>query len=284
MRKFKKSVCVLLSVLTLLCALTITSCAAERAKTYLVLGDSIGVGAGIQNPKEANYGRIIANTNGFIYYNDAVNGHTSAKLLSRMAEKDVIGHIKEADIISVTIGGNDFLKGNLPALAAQGLVGNYGAIDDVVENVRQNFDTAIATIRRYNKDAVILMQTLYNPIESAPLLGNVYAEGISRLNAVFTDYAENHPGEIEIVDVAAAFAGKSGLIAVDTIHPNAEGNLLIAKTVQEKLYALGLAETAEITVEVQPDNWVETGNGSSILERIVKFFRNLAIRLRRITF
>ena len=63
--------------------------------------------------------------------------------------------------------------------------------------------------------------------------------------------------EIEIVDVAAAFSGKSGLIAPDTIHPNGKGNLVIAKAVQEKLFSLELADTADTVVEVQPEDLLD---------------------------
>ncbi|MBR5424035.1 MAG: hypothetical protein IK108_08505 [Clostridia bacterium] len=257
MKRIQKILSVILCIAVLAGALGLSACREKKAKTYLVLGDSIGVGAGIKNPEEANYGRIVANTNGFSYFNDAVNGHTSAKLLARLDEPDVLEHVMGADIISISIGGNDFLKGNLPVLAAKGLVGNYDAVDAVVDTVRENFSAAIGKIREVNPRAVILMQTLYNPIENVPIIGGVYAEGIARLNAVFTDYAADHPDEIEIVDVAAAFSGKSGLIAPDTIHPNGKGNLVIAKAVQEKLFSLELADTADTVVEVQPEDLLD---------------------------
>ena len=272
MKRISKIISVILCIVVLAGALGLTACKANKVKTYLVLGDSIGVGAGIQNPEEACYGRIIANTNGFSYFNDAVNGHTSAKLLARLDEPDVLEHVIGADIISISIGGNDFLKGNLPALAAKGLIGDYDAIDAVVDTVRTNFSAVIEKIRKVNPRAVILMQTLYNPIEDLPVIGKVYAEGTARLNAVFTDYAAQHPGEIEIVDVAAAFAGKSGLIAPDTIHPNGEGNLVIAKAVQQKLFTLELADSAETVVEVQPEDWLDMSGEGSLFEHILQFF------------
>ncbi len=277
MKRIQSIVSVILCITVLAGALGLAACKPNKAKTYLVLGDSIGVGAGIQNPEEACYGRIIADTNGYSYFNDAVNGHTSAKLLARLDEPDVLEHVMGADIISISIGGNDFLKGNLPALAAKGLIGDYDAIDAVVETVRKNFSAVIEKIRKENRRAVILMQTLYNPIEDLPVIGKVYAEGTARLNAVFTGYAAQHPGEIEIVDVAAAFAGKNGLIAPDTIHPNGEGNLLIAKTVQEKLFSLELADSAETVVEVQPEDWLDMTGEGSLFERLLQFFSSLGL-------
>ena len=256
MKRNQRILSVILCIAVLVGALGLSACR-TRIKTYLVLGDSIGVGAGIKNPEEACYGRIVANTNGFSYFNDAVNGHTSAKLLARLDEPDVLEHVMGADIISISIGGNDFLKGNLPVLAAKGLIGNYDDVDAVVETVRKNFSAVIDKIRKVNSRTVILMQTLYNPIENVPLIGSVYAESIARLNAVFTGYAAEHPGEIELVDVAAAFAGKSGLIAPDTIHPNGEGNLVIAKAVQQKLFTLELADSADTVVEVQPEDLLD---------------------------
>ena len=166
------------------------------------------------------------------------------------------------------------------SVIAKGLVENYGQIDRIVAEFSANFNDIIAKIKSYNSGALILVQTLYNPMEGTALVNKVYAQALSQLNAVYTGYAAAHPGEIEIVDVAAAFAGKSGLIAIDTIHPNAEGNYLIARTIQAKLYELGRAATTEIVVRTAAVDHVPTTKTtwqkiSEFFRGIVDFFRNL---------
>ena len=279
MKKICKVISVLLCAVLLLGAISVSGLAAEN-KTYLVLGDSIGVGLGIANPDEACYGRIIANTNGYNYYNDAVSGYRSDDLLSHLYKSGVASHVRAADIISISIGGNDFLRNNYVGLIAQASVGDFREVDEAVSGVRKNFDSIMARIRELNPNALILMQTLYNPQDSNPALKDTYAKTVARLNAVFTDYAANHPGEIEIVDVAKAFEGKVGLIAVDTIHPSAEGNLVIARTVQAKLYALGVAGTSQITVVTEPRDHGEIVSRKTVLERIREFFQKLVQMIR----
>ena len=281
MKKICKVICVLMCAVLLLGVISVSALAAENT-TYLVLGDSIGVGLGIANPDEACYGRIIANTNGYNYYNDAVSGYRSDDLLSHLYKSGVASHVRSADIISISIGGNDFLRNNYVGLIAQASVGDFREVDEAVSGVRTNFDAIMARIRELNPNALILMQTLYNPQDTNPALKETYAKTVARLNAVFTDYAANHPGEIEIVDVAKAFEGKVGLIAVDTIHPSAEGNLVIARTVQAKLYALGVASTSQITVVTEPRDHGEVVARKTVLERIRDFFSRLVTLIRQL--
>ena len=278
--KTVKSILSLLLCAVLLCAAVVPAFAAEQTR-YVVLGDSISRGAGIRNPDEACYGRIIANTNGYAYANFGVDGNMSDDLLNKLyRDSGVINAVKAADIISISIGGNDFLRDNMPAMIAKGLVENYGQIDRIVAEFSANFNVIIAKIKEYNPRALLLVQTLYNPMEGTALVNKVYAQALSQLNAVYTGYAVAHPGEIEIVDVAAAFAGRSGLIAIDTIHPNAEGNYLIARTIQAKLYELGRASTTEIVVRTAAVDHVPTTKTTwqkitEFFRGIVDFFRNL---------
>ncbi len=279
MKTVKTILCLMLCAV-LLCGMWLPAFAAGRTY-YVVLGDSISRGAGIRNPNEACYGRIIANTNGFDYANFGVDGNMSDDLKNKLnRDSGVINAVKAADIISISIGGNDFLRDNMPAMIAKGLVENYGQIDRIVAEFSANFNEIIAKIRSYNSGALILVQTLYNPMEGTALVDKVYAQALRQLNAVYTGYADSHPGEIEIVDVAAAFAGRSGLIAIDNIHPNAEGNYLIARTIQAKLYELGIANTTEIVIRTAAIDHVPTTKTTwqkltEFFRGIVDFFRNL---------
>ena len=264
----------------LLCCALVPGLAAGTTK-YVVLGDSISRGAGIRNPGEACYGRIIANTNGYDYANFGVDGNMSDDLKNKLnRDSSVINAVKAADIISISIGGNDFLRDNMPAMIAKGLVENYGQIDRIVAEFSVNFNDIIAKIKSYNSHALILVQTLYNPMEGTAVINKVYAQALSQLNAVYTGYAAAHPGEIEIVDVAAAFAGKSGLIAIDTIHPNAEGNYLIARTIQAKLYELGLVNGTDIVVLAEAQDHVPSTK--TTWQKITEFFRGIIAFFRNL--
>lgn len=275
MKKFTKALSIVLALVLSLSVFSLVSFAQDSTLNYLVLGDSIGWGAGISNPGEANYGKIIANTNGYNYTNDAVNGARSADLLNLISNNSrVITDVTEADIISISIGGNDFLRGNLPALIAQVQQGDLTLLSETIANLTANFEKIIARIKELNSDALILVQTLYNPLEGKAL-GDVYDTAIDMLNAMVLTYLDAHGEDYKVVDVAGAFRGVQGLIAFDNIHPNAQGNVVIAKTVQAKLFELGIADTSDIVIETEGRDWLRTGSDKSIFERILDFFKRV---------
>lgn len=224
-------------VFSVLAPVTVT--ASESSLNYLVLGDSIGVGAGVVNPGEASFGRIVADTNGYNYENHAVSGYNSGAMLAHIKLPHVRNSIKEADIISVSIGGNDFLTSNMAQLGFEAAVlDKVSTFDKIADKFYKNFCKIIAEIKKHNPDAVILVQTLYNPMDNA--LDSFYQLGVDRLNACYRRYLTEHPGSIVIVDVAKAFEGHPEYIANDCVHPNAQGNVVIAKLVLETLKSLGL--------------------------------------------
>ena len=279
MKRFKQilavALCAILSV-----SLAAAAFAANGQKTYLVLGDSIGYGAGISNPEQANYGRIIADTNGYSYINNAVNGFTSNDLLARVKDDRYIPNVAAADIISISIGGNDFLRSNFSSLISQGQSGDYSEFDRIVAHFSGNLEKIVTQIRALNPDALVLFQTLYNPAPSAELKA-VYAEGLSRLNGAIVSYAQAHPGAYEIVDVAAYVNAKTGQIAYDNIHPSAAGNVTIAQAIQDKLVELGAAQTDSLVIKTAGRDWFPVSSGSflarirAFFQRILAFFRSL---------
>ncbi len=243
----KKLLSVFLAVLTALTCLTL-SVSAEEATDYLVLGDSIAYGSGLSNPVEAVYGKIVADTHGFNYTNYSVPGHTTANLLARLEKEEVIAAVKEAEIISISIGGNNFLLSNLIGLMFDGIVkSDYAKMDAIAEGFYADFSEIMDVINEANPDAVVLMQTLYNP--QSGKIREVYGEGQKRLNEMVNKYNEEHPGEIIIVEVGAALGDDMECFAADDIHPSAKGNELIAVEILKTLDNNGIAGYKEPVIE-----------------------------------
>ena len=113
----KKLLSILLT-LALVCALTATAArAAYGAGTkFAVLGDSISAGEGASEQAKS-YAELIKADRGFDLANFAVGGHDSDDLLKILAENaDALKAIREADIIDLSIGGNDLLHANVITL------------------------------------------------------------------------------------------------------------------------------------------------------------------------
>ncbi|MBQ6264512.1 MAG: hypothetical protein IJK60_03600 [Clostridia bacterium] len=240
----RKITAAILCFVMLTCSLCIIGYAEDKKPFYLVLGDSIGYGSGLKNSREACYGRIVADTNGYDYANDAIPGHTTQNLLGRLETETVREHVKQADIISITIGGNNFLLGNIAKVLFDVIVmDDISSAEQIIEGFYFDYCKIIETIRTLNPDAVILMQTLYNP--QTGYTGEAYQTSIDLLNDAVRRYAGEHPGEIEIVDVAAVLTDSEKDFAADRIHPSVAGNEKIAVAVLEKLAQLGLGKNTE---------------------------------------
>ena len=277
--KLKKTLALLLAALLLCAAFPVLSGAHERMH-YLVLGDSIGVGSGIRNSNDACFGRIVANTNGYDYKNDAQDGNRTAELIAKLQGDPVAADVAWADIISISIGGNNFLRGNMTAVIAEATAGNYARIDAIVADYANDLETIITRIRALNDHAYILLQTLYNPAPGGATT-QVYQEAVDRLNAAMRACAAAHPYRFTIVDVEAAFGADNSLISWDNIHPNVQGNIVIARTVLASLVELGLGTETEPVIVTPGQDWGPTGI-ASVFRKIAQFFQRLLDMIRNL--
>ena len=265
----KKALSVFLSVSLLLCCFVFTA-AADETTDYLVLGDSIAYGSGLSNPVEAVYGKIVADTHGFNYTNYSVPGHTTSNLLARLEKEEVIAALKEAEIISISIGGNNFLMSDLLGLMADALIkSDYSEMDSIAEGFYTEFSEIMDVINEHNPDAIVLMQTLYNP--QSGKIRPVYGEGQKRLNEMVNKYNEEHPGEIIIVEVGEALGEDTDCFAADDIHPSAKGNRLIAEEILKTLSENNIAEYKEPVITTEGQDF-QMGFSFFYLDIVVNIF------------
>ncbi len=271
----QKLLSILLCVLLLLGTLGVAA-GAQTETRYVVLGDSIAFGSGLSNPKQAVYGKIVADTNSYTYENYAVPGHTTGNLLRRMETDEVKEAIKNADIISISIGGNNFLLGNLNGLLFDGIVKqDYARFDAIAAGFYDDLGTIVDNIRALNKDAAIVLQTIYNP--QTDYVGEVYQAGADRLNATMRKYMQAHPGEILLADVAAALTDSDTDFAEDRIHPSAAGNEKIAKVVLQTLFDNGLGTKTEPVITTKGVDARGTGMFTVFVNLYGRFFHLLAV-------
>lgn len=248
MKNLKRILSVVMAVVMLLSICLFTASAEDKKPLYLVLGDSIAEGFGLTNPQDGAYGKIIADTNGYGYINRGHMGYDSSDILRLVSDTsgktDIPKFVKEADIISISVGGNDFLLGNMVDLLFKAiLLKDYSRFDEIAENYYNNLTAIMKKIHELNPNAVVLMQTLYNSWNSAVKIE--FQKAADRINnAIYRVYEEN-PGYFEIVDVGSQFSFHKEWMTQDTIHPNAEGNVAIAKIILNRMVELGLCDSAE---------------------------------------
>lgn len=241
----KKLIAVVLSAVLAASCFGVVSFAEEQPLDYVVLGDSIAFGAGMVNTVDACYGKIVAETNGYNYSNHSIPGITSGVLLTMLKDGEKIrANVSDAEIISISIGGNNYLTNNMVALAIDCLVTkSMTRFDSIADVYYSELCQIMDEINALNPDAVVLLQTLYNPQDGAA--AKVYGLGGDKINEMIRKYNNEHPGEIVIVEVGEALNADRANFADDKLHPSAKGNEEIARTVLDTLYTLGLGDTTE---------------------------------------
>lgn len=128
----------ILSTLLALClALSLLPASALAAggeqKSYVALGDSITTGYGLAE-NETGFARQVADSNGYTLTNLAQDGATSTDLLEVVRSEANADTLKNADLITITIGGNDLMNALYAYLAdAYNTQNNTGITADDVK-------------------------------------------------------------------------------------------------------------------------------------------------------
>ena len=264
-----------LLLVTLLALSLCTPAFAAKADTtkLVLLGDSIAQGYGLGEDYtdwyDLGYGKLIADANGYDYVNHAIGGHTTYNLNARLQEEAVISDVADADIIAVSIGGNNFLLGGMYQMILEGVLFNkYDLVDKTIAEFYIDFGLAIDKIKAINPDAQLLVQTLYNPRND--FIGKVYQRAVDLLNQTIINTAAERNGVYEIVDVYSAFGKHMEYIQEDQIHPNEAGHYVIATEYLKMLKDLGLGEAEKPlsdapVVEMPLSFW----------EKVIKFLKDL---------
>ena len=268
----KRTVCILL-VVSMLMSFRLICCSAESAPedtevqpVFLLLGDSIPDAYGICNRDEACYGRIVADTNGYVYHNLGRTAMDSSELLDFIelyavwdnesdGWRNVEDYIAEADIICLSIGANDYFdQDDTAKLLAGALFGvNRKTLDAIADQYYANLCRLMDLFASINPDAVIIVQKLYCVWYG--LAANANRACSKRVNNMIDKYDRAHPGRIHICDIAPAMRLKPRNLADDCVHPNARGNVAIAEVLLKTLADLGLGTQTTPVVNVPGEDW-----------------------------
>ncbi|MBR5113482.1 MAG: SGNH/GDSL hydrolase family protein [Clostridia bacterium] len=260
MKKTKRILCVILCALVLLLPLSIVPASADGeydfpsggSLNFLVMGDSITEGFGVENSEEAGYARIVADTNGYNYVNLSRVATDTERLIYQIKNTDRFREaIKWADIIHLSIGSNNYLANDRVVLITAGaLFGvNDRELDEIAEGIYQDYLIIIDLIRELNPDAKLIFDNVYCSWEG---LGRIpFNKAVVRVNNALNRALETNKDEFVIFDLASVINGHGELVAADSTHPNAKGNVEIAKAMLKFLKELGLGENTEPVINAQ---------------------------------
>lgn len=215
----------LLSVLLSLCLMLglLPTAAFAQGEVYVALGDSISTGYGLTD-SDACFTRQIAASKSYALKSHAVDGATSSTLLAKLSDPAVAADVASADVITITIGGNDLMgalylylanqynKTNGTALSAadiqNALMGKHETIEQTIilifassvlsdfpqsaeasSALRQlgtNLTASIAAIKNANPDVTLIVANQYNPYSyAAKNVNPLFADAVNTIVEAF---------------------------------------------------------------------------------------------------
>lgn len=169
-------------------AAPVTADAAE-SDVIVALGDSISTGYSKDGTLIASYADIVSSYYNAELVNLAEDGATSSELLEKLSDPNVQQTVAGADVILITIGGNDIMQPVLnndyidatqhstmaeliAAMRAQGdLAGTFlnfyldSTMPDAIATCSSNIEQIASQLRSLNSSAEIVFQTVYNPMD-----------------------------------------------------------------------------------------------------------------------
>lgn len=208
-----------------------------RDVTIVSAGDSLTQGVG-DSTKQGGYvpylQKLLEKDKGIReahFYNFGVKGNRSDQLLNKLETSKVKTAVKEADIVIVTIGGNDVMKvvrENFTSLQLK-------TFEKQKKIYEKNLKELLTKVREDNLNGTIVLVGLYNPfitwfadIDEINKLVKNWNQASQKILAQF-----DNTYFVEVDDVFRE--GGENLLYTDYFHPNDKGYELIARRVYDTL-------------------------------------------------
>lgn len=208
-----------------------------RKLTVISAGDSLteGVGDSTKNGGYLPYLRELLEEDKGIkevdFYNFGVKGNRTTQLLKRLQSDEMKEELPNADLLILTIGGNDIMKivkDNFSNL-------QLSIFDKEREEYVNNLYQIMNSIIRINPDVSIVLVGVYNPFSQ-------WFSDVKELNQIVSDW--NVASQRVVANYSNAYFvaiedlfvnPTEELLYKDNFHPNDRGYELIAERLNETL-------------------------------------------------
>ena len=301
-RKYTKKCLLTMLVIILICTLFLipSNVSASTDKKYLALGDSIAEGLSLED-KNQRYTKIVQN-----YYNisDAnftdlsKSGMKAQELSANIRNYNYINAIKNADLITISIGSNELLsvlkqaiqevKATHPNANAVELLfylrmhlQSYEVrteLENGVAMYRNSWEDIVNYIKYINPNAVIVATQAYNPLYGILGLTDLAKTYVEQLNAIQSELSQNETRyytakiyeDFNVIYPKLTYMNISlSNFSTDALdpHPNTRGHRIIANRIIEVIPKTD-AEIENI-VTIVPTNKMRMEKTSSISGKII---------------
>ncbi|WIY60170.1 GDSL-type esterase/lipase family protein [Bacillus arachidis] len=193
---------------------------------HLVLGDSLAKGFG---STQGGFAELASKQieeqihKPIKVENLGVNGLTTDRLVQKVQTEEVQQKIKEANIVTINIGGNNLFRLNR----------NVGVIDGIkmLNKEKTHFETdvknIVKTVRTLNPNALLILSELYNPLQlddSIASYADMFLDGWN--DTVYSISKANQPSIV--LPIRKLIPNDNKDLLYDQVHPNDKGYEIIA--------------------------------------------------------
>lgn len=208
-----------------------------RNLTVVSAGDSLteGVGDSTEQGGYVPYLKTMLEKekgiNEVHFYNFGVKGNRTTQLLKRLRSEEMKRSIKKADMVILTIGGNDIMevvKNNISNLK----VSTFSKEEEVY---KKHLVQIMEEIVKQNSNISIVLIGMYNPFSE--VFSNIQEMNdiVSNWNRVAQSVIANYPNAY-FVNIEDLFLNSTeDLLYSDNFHPNDQGYQLIAERLHTTL-------------------------------------------------
>ena len=213
--------------------------ASDGAIRLVTLGDSLTRGTGdIEGKGYVGYTRDLLEKAGrkVSLSNLGIKGLTSIQLAEQIKEKEVARQIGQADVILMTIGGNDLFAGGQTLL-------NFSAdeMDGLQQNYLANLKLVLAFIHEQNSSAKVYLLGLYNPFSDLND-GAELSAIVREWNNKTAEELAAYPNMIFVPTYDLFQQNVTDYLFTDHFHPNEKGYQLMAERVAALINGAGGAK------------------------------------------
>lgn len=231
-------------MLLLCCGMVPASASAAGTGSYVALGDSISAGYGLVEG-ELSFPEVLERDTGYVLTDFSSNdGVTSEDLLETLQDSEVAAAVRDADVITITVGGNDLMNALYEYLAdapgvsmtadqiRDGLVNGTikdplvlltlmdslsgfpgsSRAEDALKALGAHLSSALEQIKLMNPDVTCIIANQYNPYghinnQAAADIVSTFEVGVQALNTTLERVAQAQGATV--ADVHSAFAASS---------------------------------------------------------------------------
>lgn len=220
---------------------------------YLAFGDSLTRGVG---DELKNYGYTIRLQEQLEKWpmikkveldNRGKNGRRSDQLLALLEKGHYDEELEQANLITITLGGNDAMKvvkGNLFAL-------KKSMFDKELPKFKERYEQIVLEIRKRNPDVPIVYIGFYNPFSIVVDEITPFEPIISEWNDVIEQVATQDVNAC-FVSVDDLFTSNEDMVYhVDFFHPNSAGYDRMAKRIIETMQTCEIEEMSDGLIGIE---------------------------------